>query len=78
MNADTDPHYWFKCHLSDPNESAFTTMSIKVIFFCRKVTFDIVVQGQPFIKGLESLAKTVGCFYYLCFVAGVHYPKASF
>jgi hypothetical protein len=36
------------------------------------------VEGQPFIKGIQSLAKAVGAFFYLCFVAGLHYPLASF
>jgi hypothetical protein len=46
-------------------------------FLCRKVTFDLVVEGQPFIKGIQSLAKAVGAFFYLSFVAGIHYPQAS-
>jgi hypothetical protein len=41
----------------------------------RKVKFDVVVEGHPFVRDIQSLDKAVGCFFYLCFVAGLHYPQ---
>jgi hypothetical protein len=43
----------------------------------RKVKFDVVVEGQPYIQSLPSLAKAIGCFFYLCFVAGLYYPEVG-
>jgi hypothetical protein len=35
------------------------------------------VEGGTFIRGLKSLEEAVGAFYYLCFVADLHYPEVN-
>jgi hypothetical protein len=42
------------------------------------VVFDLAVQGEPFIVGLDSLEKAVTSFIHVCFVANMLYPKVSF
>jgi hypothetical protein len=39
------------------------------------VVFDLAVQGEPFIVGLESLEQAITSFIHVCFVADIHYPK---
>ncbi len=41
------------------------------------MVFDLVVEGEPFIEGLESLEKAITSFIHVCFVAAVHYPKVG-
>ncbi len=49
------------------------TYSIFLIIY-RRVSFDVAVEGQPFIHGLNSLDKAIGSFLSLCFVAHLEYP----
>ncbi len=44
---------------------------------CRNVVFDLVVEGEPLIEGLESLEKAITSFIHVCFVAAMHYPKVG-
>jgi hypothetical protein len=48
-----------------------------LVLISRKVKFDVVVEGQPYIQSLPSLPKAIGCFFYLCFVAGLYYPEVG-
>jgi hypothetical protein len=36
-----------------------------------------VVQGEPFLVGLESLEQALASFFHLCFVANLQYPKVE-
>jgi hypothetical protein len=43
----------------------------------RKVVFDLIVDGEPFISELDTLEKAVASFFHLCFVANIVYPVGS-
>jgi hypothetical protein len=44
----------------------------------RKVLFDLAVEGETFIGGLDSLSKAINAFFYICFVAGLEYPEVRY
>ena len=47
-------------------------------FLCfRQVLFDLAVEGEPFIEGLDSLEKAIASFFHVCFVANMQYPKVE-
>jgi hypothetical protein len=41
------------------------------------VVFDLYVEREPFISGLETLEQAVSSFLHVCFVANIHYPVGS-
>jgi len=43
----------------------------------RKVFFDLIVEKQPFVSGLETLEEAVSSFLHLCFVANILYPEGG-
>jgi hypothetical protein len=45
--------------------------------YFRKVFFDLIVEMQPFISGMETLEEAVSSFLHLCFVANIVYPVGS-
>ena len=49
----------------------------KWIFCFRQVLFDLAVEGEPFIEGLDSLEKAIASFFHVCFVANMQYPKVE-
>ena len=49
--------------------------SVKIKKLFRRVLFDLAVQGEPFIVGLESLEQAITSFIHVCFVADIQYPK---
>jgi hypothetical protein len=53
----------------------YSCIFTEYIFILRKIVFDLAVEGELFIRDLDSLSKAVGAFYYLCFVAGLEYPQ---
>ena len=44
----------------------------------RRVTFDIAVEGEAFVVGLDSLSTAIAAFLHLCFVAHLEYPQVNF
>jgi hypothetical protein len=38
---------------------------------------DLVVEKEPFIRGMESLEEAVAGFLHFCFVAHLEYPKGA-
>jgi hypothetical protein len=55
-------------------------VKVKPVFcelFCRRVLFDLVVEGEPFIVGLESLEQALAAFVHVCFVAQMNYPQVE-
>ncbi len=43
----------------------------------RKIAFDLVVERQPFISGMETLEEAISSFLHVCFVANMEYPSGS-
>jgi hypothetical protein len=41
------------------------------------VFFDLVVEKEVFIHGMERLEDAISSFLHLCFVANLHFPKGS-
>ena len=41
------------------------------------MSFDIAVEGQPFITDLDSLSGAISAFLQLCFVAHLEYPQVT-
>ena len=41
------------------------------------MVFDLYVEREPFISGLETLEQAVSSFLHVCFVANIHYPVGS-
>jgi len=48
-----------------------------LILISRRVYFDVAVEDQPFVAGLDSLSSTISTFLHLCFVADLKYPEVS-
>ena len=46
--------------------------------YFRKVAFDVSVEGEAFVVGLESLGKAIACFLHLCFSAHLEYPQVIY
>jgi hypothetical protein len=57
------------------NEYGSETLVYTDSYIYRKVVFDLAVQGEPFIVGLESLEQAITSFIHVCFVADIQYPK---
>jgi hypothetical protein len=36
-----------------------------------------MMDGEPFIAGMDSLADAVSSFFHLCFIANLEYPKVK-
>jgi hypothetical protein len=43
----------------------------------RKAVFDIVLEKDNFIVGLNSLEEAVSAFMHLCFTANIEYPQVT-
>jgi hypothetical protein len=41
------------------------------------VFFDLIVEKEPFISGMETLEDAVASFLHICFVTNMHYPIGS-
>ena len=41
------------------------------------MSFDIAVEGQPFVTDLDSLSGAISAFLQLCFVAHLEYPQVT-
>ena len=54
------------------------TESIPMFKYFRKVAFDVSVEGEAFVVGLESLGKAIACFLHLCFSAHLEYPQVIY
>lgn len=49
-----------------------------IYFLCfRKVYFDLIVEKEAFISGMETLEEAVSSFLHICFVTNMHYPVGS-
>jgi len=49
-----------------------------IYFLCfRKVYFDLIVEKEAFISGMEMLEEAVSSFLHICFVTNMHYPVGS-
>lgn len=46
-------------------------------FNFRKVTFDIVLEGSPFIRGISGLDHAIAAYMHLVFVARLQYPQVK-
>jgi hypothetical protein len=47
-------------------------------FFCfRKVVFDLIVEKQVFLSGLETLERAINSFLHISFFANLTYPTGS-
>jgi hypothetical protein len=53
----------------------FPGFSVKTKELFRRILFDLAVQGEPFIVGLDSLEQAITSFIHVCFVADLHFPK---
>jgi hypothetical protein len=36
-----------------------------------------MMDGEPFIAGMDSLADAISSFFHLCFIANLEYPKVK-
>jgi hypothetical protein len=45
--------------------------------YFRKVFFDLILEKQVFVHGMERLEDAVSSFLHLCFVANLQFPKGS-
>ena len=43
----------------------------------RKVSFDLIVEKDTFIAGMETLEDALSSFLHVCFVANMNYPVGS-
>jgi hypothetical protein len=41
------------------------------------VTFDLIVEKEPFVTGMDTLEKAVSSLLHVTFVANMHYPKVK-
>jgi hypothetical protein len=41
------------------------------------VSFDLIVEKEPFICGMETLEEAISSFLHVCFVVNMHYPVGS-
>jgi hypothetical protein len=41
------------------------------------VYFDLIVEKEVFISGMETLEEAVSSFFHICFVTNMHYPVGS-
>ena len=55
----------------------FAIFDTKIKDFERQVLFDLAVEGEPFIEGLDSLEKAIASFLHVCFVANMQYPEVE-
>ncbi len=46
-------------------------------FVCRKVFFDLFVEKDVFVHGMERLEEAVSSFLHVCFVANLEFPRGS-
>jgi hypothetical protein len=53
-----------------------TTVYLLLLLF-RSISFDLVVEREPFLEGLQSLEDAVSSFLHLAFVANMHYPEVG-
>jgi hypothetical protein len=41
----------------------------------RKAVFDLILEKDVFVGGLDTLEEAVSSFIHLCFVANIQYPQ---